>query len=118
MLVTIPNSMVEVRFAAKVSTKSHWMASGNPIEGHPWASDPNTKIPIQAEIVVIGAGFTGAASAYHWSKKHGGLMVVLEMDEVASGASGRNQGVVVMGRFFSYVKAMMLQNLPLARSDL
>ena len=40
------------------------------------------------------------------------------MNEAASGASGRNEGVVVMGRFYSYVKKMILDDLPRARPDL
>ena len=41
---------------------------------------------------VIGAGFTGSACAYHWSKQDDGrTMAVLEMNEAASGASGRNE---------------------------
>ncbi|MDP7578051.1 MAG: FAD-dependent oxidoreductase, partial [SAR202 cluster bacterium] len=47
-----------------------------------------------------------------------GSMVVVEMNEAASGASGRNEGVVVMGRFFSYVKEMMLDDLLETRPDL
>ena len=45
-------------------------------------------------------------------------MVLLEMNEAASGASGRNEGVVVMGRFYAYVKKMMLDDLPRVRPDL
>lgn len=118
MLVTIPNAMVGVTFANPVSTVSHWIASGNPLQNHPWASNPSANLPENAEVVVIGAGFTGAASAYHWSKYGVGSMVVIEMNEAASGASGRNEGVVVMGRFFSYVKEMMLIDLLETRPDL
>ena len=118
MLVTIPNAMVGVTFANPVSTVSHWIASGNPLQNHPWASNPSAILPENAEVVVIGAGFTGAASSYHWSKYGVGSMVVIEMSEAASGASGRNEGVVVMGRFFSYVKEMMLIDLLKTRPDL
>lgn len=45
-------------------------------------------------------------------------MVVLEMNEAASGASGRNEGLVVMGRFFSYVKQTVHINLERTRPDL
>ena len=48
----------------------------------------------------------------------GGKLVLLEMNEAASGASGRNEGVVVMGRFYSYVKKMILDDLPRVRPDL
>lgn len=118
MLVDIPNALVGVTFANPMSPVSYWLSSENPIENHPWAASPNAKLPDEAEVVVIGAGFTGSASAYHWSKRNGGKMVVLEMNEAASGASGRNEGVVVMGRFFTYVKKMMVDDLSLSQPDL
>ena len=40
------------------------------------------------------------------------------MNQAASGASGRNEGVVVMGRYFSFVKSMMETNLFKTRPDL
>ena len=118
MLVDIPNALVGVTFAKPISKVSYWLAADNPVKNHPWASEPNTRLPEECEVVVIGAGFTGAACAYHWSKRPGGQMVLLEMNEAASGASGRNEGVVVMGRFYSYVKKMLLDDLPRARPDL
>ena len=118
MLVDIPNALVGVTFAKPMSKVSYWLAADNPVKNHPWASQPNARLPEECEVVVIGAGFTGAACAYHWSKRGGGPMVVLEMNEAASGASGRNEGVVVMGRFYAYVKKMMLDDLPRVRPDL
>lgn len=118
MLVDIPNALVGVTFAKPMSTVSYWLAADNPVENHPWAANPNARLPDECDTVVIGAGFTGAACAYHWSKRGVGRMVVLEMNEAASGASGRNEGVVVMGRFFTYVKKMMLDDLPRSRPDL
>ena len=118
VLVDIPNALVGVTFAKPMSKVSYWLAADNPVENHPWASQPNASLPEECEVVVIGAGFTGAACAYHWSKRGGGPMVVLEMNEAASGASGRNEGVVVMGRFYAYVKKMMLDDLPRVRPHL
>lgn len=118
MLLTIPNALVGVTFAKPTLRISYWLATENPVENHPWRNDPNAKLPEEVEVVVIGAGFTGSACAYHWSKRGGGNMVVVEMNEASSGASGRNEGVVVMGRFFTYVKKMIVDDLPLRRPDL
>lgn len=118
ILFDIPNALVGVTFAKPVSTVSYWLAANNPIENHPWAAYPNAGLPEDSDVVVIGAGFTGAACAYHWSKRSRGRMAVLEMNEAASGASGRNEGVVVMGRFYTYVKKMMFDDLPRIRPDL
>ncbi len=118
MLIDIPNALVGVTFAKPMSKVSYWLAAENPVQNHPWASEPNARLPEECEVVVIGAGFTGAACAYHWSKRPGASMVLLEMNEAASGASGRNEGVVVMGRFYTYVKKMMLDDLPRVRPDL
>jgi glycine/D-amino acid oxidase-like deaminating enzyme len=53
---------------------------------------------LEADLVVIGAGFTGLAVAYHAAR----LLpkwktIVLEADRVGAGASGRTGGVVLSG---------------------
>ncbi len=114
----IPEALVGVAFARPVAKESYWLAAENPLADHPWSTRPDAKLPEQVDVVVIGAGFTGAACAYHWSKHGRGTMAVLEMGEVASGASGRNEGLVVMGRFFSYVKETVFNDLKRTRRDL
>lgn len=118
MFSEIPNALTTVFFSTTVSRTSVWLAAKNPLSYHPWATHPNAQLPSEVEVAVIGAGFTGAACAYHWSKQKGGLMVVLEMNEASSGASGRNEGLVVMGRFFAYVKHTVLENLTHTKSNL
>lgn len=49
-----------------------------------------------ADVVVVGAGFTGLSAALHLSEK-GARAVVVEAGEIGEGASGRNVGLVNAG---------------------
>lgn len=50
----------------------------------------------RADVVIIGAGYTGSWLAY-WLKESGLRVVVLERDTPGSGASGRNGGLLLQG---------------------
>ena len=50
----------------------------------------------EADVVIIGAGFTGLSSAYHLQKL-GKSVIVLEQETIGYGASGRNGGMVLPG---------------------
>jgi len=114
----IPEALTTARFAKEVSRTPIWLAAGNPLANHPWENDANAALPDQVEVITIGAGFTGGGCAYHWSKTDGGPMAVLEMDDAASGASGRNEGLVVMGRYYAMVKGTVRPYLDQVRADL
>ena len=118
MFGAISSAMATTTFAKDVSRTSIWLAAENPLANHPWATDPGARLPEDVDVAVIGAGFTGSACAYHWSKQSGGTMAVLEMNEASSGASGRNEGLVVMGRFFAMVKGTVLEHFNRKRKDL
>ena len=118
MFGAIPDALTSATFARPASKTSIWLSADNPLANHPWSASPDATLPREVEVAVVGAGFTGAACAYHWSKQSAGTMAVLEMDEAASGASGRNEGLVVMGRYFAMVKGTVLQHLDRARTDL
>ena len=107
----IPKAMENTTFASDISPTSIWLADKNPIEDFPWKQNPSSRLPESVEVAVIGAGFTGAGCAYHWAKFGKGKMAVIEMNQAASGASGRNEGVVVMGRYFSFVKSFLSSKL-------
>ncbi len=68
---------------------SLWAAATPP--GPAW---PRLEEPVQADVVVIGAGFTGLSTALHLARQ-GVRVVVLEAAEPGWGASGRNNGQVI-----------------------
>ena len=60
---------------------------------------PETKTltePLDTQVVVVGAGFTGLSAALHL-RELGCEVVVLEAKEIGFGASGRNGGQVISG---------------------
>ena len=65
-----------------------WLRAGNPLAGYRSAA----RLPATADVVVIGAGLTGAATAYHLSQQTQQRIVVLDQGDPAGEASGRNGG--------------------------
>ena len=100
----IPEAMHLISLDKDLSTTPYWLTAPNPLANHPWESDGQAKLPETADVVVVGAGFGGASVAYHWSKQGSKPLVVLERNEAASGAAGRNGGIVVMagGNYHGY----------------
>ena len=92
----IPDSSRWVTAGNTISNTPYWLTAQNPLRNHPWATIPQAGLPETAHVVVVGAGFGGAAVAYHWSKQGAEPLVVLERHQAASGAAGRNGGIVVM----------------------
>ena len=69
----------------------YWFRDGQPLAG--FQSAP--RLPESADVVVIGAGLTGAATAYHLARgveTPPGGVVVLDQGDPAGEASGRNGG--------------------------
>jgi glycine/D-amino acid oxidase-like deaminating enzyme len=60
------------------------------------ALDPARALPAHADVLVIGAGFTGLAAARALARR-GARVVVLEAQTVGWGASSRNGGMVLTG---------------------
>ena len=118
--VVIPDALRDLHIPRGVSRTPMWLLADNPLANHPWREHPQQTLPARADTVVIGAGFTGAALAYHWGQHRpdGRSLVILEMDDPASGSSGRNEGLVVMGRYFMMVRETVRQNLDRVRPDL
>ncbi len=61
------------------------------------APQPALAESIDADVAIIGAGFTGLMTAYYLKTQHGITPVVLEANTLGFGASGRNAGFVLKG---------------------
>ncbi|MBI4368742.1 MAG: FAD-dependent oxidoreductase, partial [Elusimicrobia bacterium] len=80
---------------------SYWLRNGNPFRDY-----PVQPIPRKVKYLIIGAGITGAAHAHRFAEAieqglapQGARVAVLEAQQVASGASGRNMGSVTTAKF-------------------
>ncbi|GAA5523620.1 gamma-glutamylputrescine oxidoreductase [Microbulbifer aestuariivivens] len=73
-------------------TDSYYAVSANAAPLH-----PQLEGTVEADVCVIGAGYTGLSSALHLAER-GYKVVVLEAERVGWGASGRNGGHVGVGQ--------------------
>ena len=73
-----------------VSNEPFWFRGGHPLAGH----QSSEALPQVADVVIIGAGLTGASAAYHLADaaRGGATIVVLDRGDPACEASGRNGG--------------------------
>jgi glycine/D-amino acid oxidase-like deaminating enzyme len=76
-----------------VPTPSWWRESVT----EPPAQYPPLQGDLEADVAIIGGGYTGLSAAYHLAKDHGVKAVVLERAHPGWGASGRNGGFCCMG---------------------
>ena len=71
--------------------RSYWVAQTGD-----YAPEPPLTTDISADLAVIGGGFTGVSTAYHFSRRYPEKRVVLlEAKTLANGASGRNGGMML-----------------------
>lgn len=73
------------------STVPFWRTDLHPLDSH----RSTTELPQSFDVVVIGAGFTGAGIVHHLldgkeGEDVGNGIVILEAREACSGATGRN----------------------------
>jgi glycine/D-amino acid oxidase-like deaminating enzyme len=71
---------------------SHWLAQVDPA-GVPVVA----ALPAEVEVVVVGGGLMGVATAY-WLARSGVLTLVVEARRLGWGASGRSGGLLLPGR--------------------
>ena len=62
IFIASPKALKIACFAHPVLRTPIWLAAGNRLANHPWKSDAT--FPTNADVVVIGPGFTGAGCAY------------------------------------------------------
>ena len=67
---------------------TYWIGTA----GEPPADDGPVKADMDADVVVVGSGYTGLSTAIHLARDHGIKAVVLEANGVAWGCSTRNGG--------------------------
>lgn len=67
---------------------SYWVASA----GAPAQDDGPLKEPVEADVAIIGSGYTGLCAAYFLAHQHGLKPIVLEANQVSWGCSSRNGG--------------------------
>jgi gamma-glutamylputrescine oxidase len=75
-------------WSALPSVNSLWAATAEPAREFPVLSGEQ-----QADVMIIGAGYTGLSAAHHIAKD-GASPIVLEANRPGWGASGRNGGVI------------------------
>lgn len=75
-------------WSALPTVNSLWEATAEPAREYPVLSGEH-----QADVVIIGAGYTGLSAAHHIAKS-GLSPIVLEANRPGWGASGRNGGVI------------------------
>jgi glycine/D-amino acid oxidase-like deaminating enzyme len=77
---------------------TYWVATA----GTPPADDGPVRGDIDADVVIIGAGFTGLAAALFLAQEHGIKATVLEANRTAWGCTSRNggQGQNASGRLY------------------
>ena len=77
---------------------TYWVASA----GTPPADDGPIKGDVDADVVIVGSGFTGLATALFLAREHGIRAIVLEANRAVWGCTSRNggQGQNASGRLY------------------
>lgn len=70
---------------------SFWRSDPDPLDNH----RSTETLPEESDLVIIGAGFAGAATAYHCLEQSklqskSNSVLILEARQACSGATGRN----------------------------
>jgi taurine dehydrogenase large subunit len=96
------NASYDPLFAANPGTglehpASYWAATAGPVPPDDGPAPPR----VDAEVAIIGGGYTGLSCAYHLARRYGVKPVVLEANRPGWGCSGRNGGFarMALGRF-------------------
>lgn len=88
---------------------SLWGATATPLRAFPALQDD-----AQADVVIIGAGYTGLSAAHHLAQS-GMSSIVLEANRPGWGASGRNGGVITAKFRLSFPAIAAAHGKPMAK---
>ena len=79
-------------FPQSLSTLPFWRTQPHELDTHRTSED----LPAECDVLIIGAGYAGAATAYHLLKENPSppSVVILEARQACSGATGRNGTLV------------------------
>jgi hypothetical protein len=85
-----PKTFTKMAFPVPNSTTSFWRTQLDALDNH----RSTVELPAEADIVIVGAGYSGASIAHHLLEQGSGpkSIVILEAREACSGATGRNGG--------------------------
>ncbi len=75
--------------------ESYWSAVSGINSSNKPVDDGQINQDMDADVVIIGAGYTGLSTALHLAKEHGIKAYVLEANQTAWGCSGRNAGFIL-----------------------
>lgn len=71
-----------------------------------WLDSDSDKVKEEFDVVIVGAGITGAAAAYWLSQRKDLKIAVIDAGTAGGGASGRNGGLVLRGVMAYYNKTI------------
>lgn len=77
--------------ALPLDREPYWLRSGHPLANY----QSRSELPTDADVVIVGAGLTGASAAYHLTgavRTQGLRVMVLDQSDPGCEASGRNGG--------------------------
>jgi glycine/D-amino acid oxidase-like deaminating enzyme len=84
---------------------SYWRS----VAGIPPKDDGQLNQDISVDVAIIGAGYTGLSTALHLARDHGIKATILEANQTAWGASGRNGGFILKSSGRKTYSAMQSQ---------
>jgi glycine/D-amino acid oxidase-like deaminating enzyme len=98
--------MTDLTFPVPNPVPSFWTATAEQLDDY----QSSSKLPETCDVLIIGSGYAGAATAYHILKDNPRKpsVVLLEARQICSGATGRNGGHLKPDTYFNVAKYIQL----------